>query len=85
MGTFDEDMIEMKHQVTQEVILAVNKSPTLYSDFVKVRAKSDDPHLKVDNVAQFVYEYAEAHDGWFGEVFQPELDVVDWDVVIKGV
>jgi hypothetical protein len=85
MSSFDEDMKQMRKQVTQEVIFQVNKDPQLYKDFVKARASSEDKEMQVDAVIDVVFKYTDEHDDWFGTVFIPELDNVDWKKVIKGV
>ena len=85
MSTFDQDMREMRKQVTQEVIFHINKDPQLYKDFVKARDSTEDKDVKIDKVIDVVFAYTEAHDDWFGTVFIPELDNVDWKKVIKGV
>ena len=84
MSSFDEDMKLMKKQVTQEVIFHINKTPSLYSDIVEAR-DVDDPDVALANVQKVVDEYTESHDDWFGTVFKPELDVVDWWKVIDQV
>lgn len=85
MSSFDQDMAQMRKQVTQEVIFHINKDASLYKDFVKARDSSTDKDLQIDAVVDVVIKYTEAHDDWFGTVFLPELDNVDWKKVIKGV
>jgi len=85
MSSFDEDMRQMRKQVTQEVIFQINKDAKLYKNFVKARESSEDKELQIDAVVDVVFAYTEAHDDWFGTVFVPELDNVDWKKVIKGV
>lgn len=85
MSTFDEDMKEMNKEVTQLVIFQINKVPKLYTDFLRARASSDDIERQIDAVIDVVFKYTEAHDEWFGDVFIPELDNVNWKKVIKGV
>jgi len=85
MSTFDEDMKEMNKQVTQLVIFQINRDAKLYTDFVKARASSDDIEIQIDAIIDVVFAYAEAHEEWFGDVFMPELDNVNWKKVVKGV
>lgn len=76
MNSFEEDIQEMKEQVTQEVIFHINSSPSLYSKMKDLDAKG---------LKQAVYEHAGKNDNWFGQVFEPELDVVDWELVKRSV
>lgn len=85
MSTFEEDMEEMKKQVTQEVIYYINRVPKLYKDINNKVKKQEQQELKVDEVSQICYDYAEEHENEFGTVFQAELDAVDWDEVIRMI
>ena len=85
MSSFDQDMKAMRKQVTQEVIFQINKDAKLYSDFIKARDSSEDKEMQIDAVIDVVFGYTEAHEDWFGTVFIPELDNVDWKKIIKGV
>lgn len=85
MSTFDEDMKIMRKEVTEEVIFQINRDAQLYKDFKKARESSEDIEQQVDSVIDVVIKYTEAHDDWFGSVFIPELDNVDWKKVVAGV
>lgn len=85
MSSFEDDLPEIKREVTQQVIFHINCEPWLYKSFVRARARGTSHELKVDNVAQLCYDWAEAHNNEFGDIFQAELDFVDWDVVLKMV
>lgn len=76
MSTFDEDMKEMARQVTAEVIFTINSSAKIYSD-VK--------DLKASKMKEYVFAYAQEHNNEFGSVFEAELEVVDWNKVVKGI
>lgn len=79
MSSFDEDMREMRRQVTAEVIYTINSSPKLYPLFAGKSGKE---------LKEAVYAYAEDNDNEFGPVFQAELDALnsrDWKAVAEGI
>lgn len=75
-----DDIIE---DVTNETIKTINKDPELYKD-VKFGEMGGVP-VSEDSVKAICYKYAEAHNNEFGELFQTELDMVDWAEVIRRV
>lgn len=80
MSSFDEDMKEMRRQVTAEVIYAINSDPRLYN---LVKDNKTGKEMKAA-----VYAYAEEHDNEFGPVFKAELDALnrnDWKAVVEGI
>lgn len=79
----EQDMQSYAKEVTLLAIKKINTTPKLYTDIKK--GIVDDPDVTVDNTAQTCYDYAEAHDNEFGELFQSELDQVDWAEVIRRV
>lgn len=79
MSSFDEDMREMRRQVSAEVIYTINSSPKLYQIFTGRSGKE---------IKRLVYEHAEEHDNEFGPVFQAELDALsvrDWNSVARSI
>lgn len=80
---FNQDIEAMGREYTLLAIKKINRTPTLYTD-VK-NGIVDDAELTVDNIAQTCYDYAEMHNNEFGDLFQSDLDLVDWDEVIRRV
>lgn len=79
----EQDMKSYSDEMTLLVIKKINQTPKLYKDVKKCIV--EDKYLSVDNVAQTCYDYAEANNNEFGDLFQTELDVVNWDTVIARV
>lgn len=79
MSSFDEDMKDMRRQVTAEVIYTINSSPRLYTMMKDLSGKE---------VKHKVYAETEENDGEFGPVFEAELDALnrnDWAKVASMV
>jgi len=79
----DFSIDEIVFDVTEQTIYTINKDPELYKDvkFGKMGARKHDE----ESVKKICYDYAKAHNNEFGELFQTELDMVDWKEVIKRV
>ena len=79
MSTFDEDMKEMRTQVTEEVIFHINSTPKLYLDLAGKTGKE---------VKEYVFNHAQENDNEFGTVFEAELEALnrnDWKAVAEGI
>ena len=79
----DFSMTEIVEDVTLSVIRTINRNAELYKDvkFGKMGARKHDE----ETVKKTCYDYAKAHNNEFGELFQTELDMVDWREVIRRV
>ena len=79
----EQDMRSYREEVTLQVIKTINKSPELYKDmkFGKMGARSHNE----DTIKKTCVEYAKAHNNEFGDLFQSELDEVNWSLVIARV
>lgn len=71
----DEDIVE---DVTNHTIYFINSTPKLYE-----KIKRDGIIRK--SISESCYEWAEEHNNEFGDLFQTELDMVDWNEVKKRV
>lgn len=76
MSSFDEDIKQMRKQVTAEVAYHINKTPKLYHEY---------KDLDAEQLKAAVYSHAQENDNEFGSVFEAELDVVDWEKVKRSV
>ena len=76
MSSFDEDIKQMRKQVTAEVAYHINRTPKLYQEY---------KDLTASELKDAVYSHSQANDNEFGSVFEAELDVVDWDKVRKSI
>jgi len=79
----DFSMKEIVFDVTEQVIYTINRNAELYKDvkFGKMGARKHNE----ETVKKTCYDWAKAHNNEFGELFQTELDMVDWKEVIKRV
>lgn len=79
MSTFDEDIKEMRKQVTEEVLFHINSTPKLYTDLANKTGKE---------VKEYVFNHARENDNEFGTVFEAELEALnrnDWKAVAEGI
>jgi hypothetical protein len=76
---------DIEIDVTEQVIYTINRDKELYKKFTKARSSTEDKYLQVDAVSELCYFYAEEHNNEFGELFQTELDMVNWEEVIRRV
>lgn len=76
MSSFDEDIKQMRKQVTAEVAYHINRTPKLYTEM-----KDMDP----EQLKKAVYAHSQEDDNEFGTVFEAELDVVDWEKVRQSI
>ena len=80
MSSFDEDMKEMRRQVTAEVIYTIGSDPRLYN-LLKNNKTGKEMKLAV-------FKLAKENDGEFGPVFEAELEVLnrnDWKAIMEGI
>lgn len=71
----DMDMEEIVQDVTEHTIKYINSTLELYNAI----KYSSDP---IDKIC---VAWAEAHNNEFGELFQTELDMVDWAEVRRRI
>lgn len=79
MSSFADDLRQIRRETSAEVALHINLTPKLYKQMSGLSGKDLKPR---------VYEWAEAHNNEFGDVFQPLLDDLtraDWDNVARQI
>ena len=83
--SFDENMDDIQKENTMLVVKHINSTPKLYNDFKYEVSRHKDPDDMIDAAAEFCVDYAEMHNNEFGDLFQTELDMVDWHEVVRRV
>lgn len=72
-----QDMQDYRKEITSVVIKTINTSPELY----KYMKESDSGY----GMERLATKWAEAHGNEFGDVFQTELELVNWAEVARRV
>lgn len=73
----DQEMASYGQEVTEVAVKFINSSPEAYKMSISA---TDEKELKT-----LALRWAEDHNNEFGELFQTELDQVDWSEVKRKI
>ena len=73
----DQDMAAYQQEVTKHAIRYINKTPELYNQMKNTQSRAV--------LQRKATQWAQEHNNEFGDLFQTELESVDWAEVRRKV